>query len=129
MTSSPVEADKVLADKTFYKIDADCQDLTGHFKGAVFYNCLFKKLNGLLLEGCDLNQSKFLTDEIKDALGFTVTLNCHSFENVEISPLLFDLMLLLLCKSKGNTEKRQKLLDIIGHDRAYELLKQLKTLD
>jgi hypothetical protein len=110
-------------------IDKDCSTLSGHHKNEAFYNCTFRKLNGLTLEGCDLNLSSFVTEKLDEALGFTLTLNCHSFENVEFSPLLFDLFICLALKSKGNTEKRRKLLDVIGRDRAYELLKQLKDLE
>jgi hypothetical protein len=110
-------------------IDENCENLTGHHKGAVFYNCLFKKLSGLVLEGCALNQSRFLTDDIKDALNFTLSLNCLSFDNVEFSPLLFDLFLCLAIKSKGNTEKRRQLIEVVGRDRVRELLMTLKELE
>jgi len=73
--------------------------------------------------------SRFLTDRIEDALGLTLTLDCHSFEDVECSPLIFDLLLLLLAKTKGNTDKRRKLIEFVGRDRAYEILKQLEQLE
>jgi hypothetical protein len=129
MQNSIAEDVTVSDSESSVHIDENCEDLTGHHKGAVFYNCLFKKLNGLVLEGCDLNRSQFLTDNISDALGFTLTLNCHSFDNVEFSPLLFDLFLCLILKSKGNVEKRKRLLDVIGHERASHLLTLLKDLE
>lgn len=110
-------------------INADCTELTGHHKGRTFFNCTFRKLNGLTLEECDLNRSQFLTDTIEDSLGFTATINCHTFGNVELSPFLFDLLLCLLLKTKGNTEKRRMLLEVIGKDRAYELLSKMKDLE
>lgn len=110
-------------------IDEDCTNLTGHHKGDVFFNCTFDKLNGLVLENCDLNHSTFRTSDIRDAMNFTLTLNCFSANNVEYSPLLFDLILCLLLKTEGNTEKRRKLIDVIGRDRVIEILTQLKTLE
>lgn len=110
-------------------IDQNCENLTGHFKGVIFHNCTFKKLNGLVLEDCVLMNSRFLTDDIEDALGFTLTLQCNSFRDVEFSPLLFDLYLLMAVKSSGNTEKRKKLIEIVGKERSYELLKILSSLE
>lgn len=110
-------------------IDRDCSELSGRHVDNVFYNCTFRKLGGLTLEHCDLNRSKFATDKVEDALNFTVTLNCLSFANVEISPLLFDLILCLLLKSSGNTEKRRQLIEVIGRQRTAELLQILKGLE
>lgn len=110
-------------------IDEDCEGITGHHENGLFFNCTFRKLSGLTLKDCDLNGSAFLTDRLRDALGFTLTLNCHSFDNVEYSPLLFDLFLLMAYKSKGNDDKREKLLDVIGRERAEKLLEILKRLE
>lgn len=120
---------EALRDFSAFHLDKDCTGITGHHKNELFFNCTFKKLNGLVLEDCDLNQSKFETDDLRDALNFTLTLNCHSFAGVEYSPLLFDLFLLMAIKSKGNDEKREKLLDVIGRERAEKLLRVLKHLE
>lgn len=111
------------------RISHDCKTLKGHFKDEIFYDCTFKDLQGLTLDHCVLNKCRFLTDTVEEARGFTLTLNCNSFRNVEFSPLLFDLFICMALKSSGNTEKREKLLDVIGRDRAYELLRELKGLD
>jgi hypothetical protein len=76
-----------------------------------------------------MNGSKLLTDKIEDALGLTATLDCHSFDNVELSPLLFDLFLVLLLKTKGNETKRRKLIQVIGEDRVRQLLSQLSEIE
>lgn len=91
----------------------------------LFFNCTFKRLNDLTLKDCVLSHSKFTTDNIQDALGFTLTLDCFSFKDVEFSPLLFDLFLLMAIQSKGNTEKRQQLIQLLGKDRVVELLGML----
>jgi hypothetical protein len=111
-------------------IEEDCQGISGVHENELFFGCTFKKLNDLTLKNCDLNGSKFLTDDVRDALGFTLTLDCHSADNVEYSPFLFDLILILLCKTRGNDEKRKKILfDIIGKDRAKQLLKTFSSLE
>lgn len=110
-------------------IDEDCRDITGSHYNELFFNCAFDKLNGLVLQDCDLNQSQFLTSKVEDALGFTLTLNCHSFKDVTLSPLLFDLMLILLVMSKSNDAKREALLDVIGRRRAEALLRLLERVE
>lgn len=109
------------------------QDLSGaplgHRENELFFNCTFKDLRNTTFKNCDLNHSKFTSDRAEELLGLTVTLNCHSFENVELSPFVFDLMLTLLLKTKGNVEKRRKLIEVIGEDRLRELLTQLKQVE
>lgn len=105
------------------KIGEDCKTLTGHHENELLFECEFEKLTGLTLRNCDLNRSRFTTKYIRDALGLTVTLDCHSFQNVELSPLLFDLMLALLTKTTGNDHKREQLIGVIGEQR-YEAFKR-----
>lgn len=102
-------------------IDKDCSNLTGVYNNSLFYGCKFNKLNDLQLVKCNLNGSKFDTSSIKDAINFTLTLNCGSFKNVEYSPLLFDLLLYLITISKGNDEKRAKIKEVLGESR-YKVL-------
>jgi hypothetical protein len=110
-------------------IDEDCSAMSGPHENGLFFNCRFNKLNGLTLTDCDLNGSRFETNTVRDALGFTLTLGCHSFSGVEYSPLLFDLLIVLMTMSKGNDEKRQKLIDVIGVDRHAVLMKILGRLE
>jgi hypothetical protein len=109
------------------------QDLSGIGPGLhnkeLFFNCTFNNLNGLSLIDCDLNRSAFTTDKVEDALGFTLTLGCRSFQDVTFSELLFDLMLCLLIKSKGNTEKRKQLINLMGRSKVATLLKTLERLE
>lgn len=110
-------------------IDQDCTKITGHHENELFFNCEFDDLRGLTLKDCDLNRSRFTTSDLRKALGFTLTLGCHSFDKVEYSELLFDLFLLMAYKSKGNDAKREKLLDVIGRERAEQLLRILSRLE
>lgn len=110
-------------------IDENCEDLAGTKDRALFFNCTFKRVRDLTLTHCDLNQSKFTTDRLDDMLGFTVTLDCNTFSNVELSPLMFDSLLALLIKSKGNTDKRRQLIDVIGRDRLRSILSDMSTLE
>jgi hypothetical protein len=111
-------------------IDEDLSNLKGTFENALFFNCKFHSLNGLTLKNCVLDHSHFTASDPKDLLGFTLTLDCFSFEDVELSETVFDTLLLLLCKSKGNTEKRKKIIEqVVGHERSIEILRQLKALE
>lgn len=110
-------------------IREDLRDITGVHPNGLFYGCEFDKLNGLTLQDCDLNKSRFLTNHVRDALGFTLTLSCLSFRNVEYSELLFDLMLTLLTLSSGNDEKREQLKAVIGHEPYAALSRLLKETE
>lgn len=114
---------------TSTKIDDDCESLTGFHENALFYNCRFRNLKGVTLKNCILTGSKFLTSDVRDALGFTMTLDCGSFKNVTYSEELFDLLLTLIITTKGNVEKRRKLLDVVGKERVAEILSTLATLE
>jgi hypothetical protein len=110
--------------------DENCETTKGFHENELFWNCTFKELNGLTLKDCVLRNSRFFTEKLEDALGFTFTVgDCHTFEDVEYSEFLFDLFLVMLLKTKGNTEKRRKILDMVGHDRVRDLLQQFKTLE
>lgn len=99
-------------------------------KNVEFYGCTFKNLAGAVLQNCSLMGCKFAMTEPEAIIGLTVTMDCFSFGGVELSPEVFDLLLLLMCKSKGNTEKRKKIIeDIVGHDRAVEMLRKLEHLE
>lgn len=118
-----------LRDFSKINIDKDCMNEVGTHENELFYNCVFDKLNDLRLIKCDLNNSKFKTSSIKDALGFTLTLDCMSFKNVEYSPLLFDLLCAMMVLSKGNDEKRRKIREILGDKKMESLLKVLGVIE
>lgn len=111
-------------------IDEDVSELTGFHEGALFYNCTFRNLRGLTLKDCALSNSKFTTDKVEDAMGFTFTVgDCNTFRDVEYSEYLFDLFLIMMIQTAGNTEKRKKLIDIVGRDKVFRTLRQFKDLD
>lgn len=110
-------------------IDEDLSMSATDYDNALLFHCKFKNLRGLTFKNCDLNQSEVLTDNVADVLGFTATLGCHTFTGVTLSETVFDLLVLLLYTTKGNDSKRRKLLNIVGADRAKELLQQLDSLE
>jgi hypothetical protein len=110
-------------------IGEDCSQLRGRFFNALFYDCIFSRCDGLELSNCVLEHTKLTATEPEDILGVTLTLNCHTFKNLELSPDAFDLLLLLICKMKGNTEKRRAITDIVGRERTIELLRRMRTLE
>ena len=104
--------------------------LTGEFENTLFFNCKFGSLKNLTLKNCVMDQSQFTETDPSRMLGFTVTLDCNSFSGIELSPEAFDLICMLLAKSKGNLEKRQALIKhVVGHDASFKYLKQLRDLE
>ncbi len=110
-------------------IDKDLSRLQGHYENELFFNCVFDVVNNLTLKDCVLSNSKFKTNSIKDALGLTVTIGCKSFHNIELSELMFDMMLMLLIDTKGNSKKRARLIKVIGKDRFKELQKEFENIE
>ncbi len=111
-------------------IDEDRSQLHSvQLENALLHGCTFKDLRGVVLKDCVLNRSKFTTESVREALGFTLTLDCHSFNNVEFSPLLFDLLLYLLTTSTGNDEKREQLAGLLGKERVGAFKKVLRSTE
>ena len=84
------------------------------YRDALFRGCVITKCSGATLINCCLTESKFDISRVEDMLGFTMTLDCASYANVEFSEKVFDYLTLLLIRSKGNTAKRLKLIDALG---------------
>jgi hypothetical protein len=105
------------------------EEFVGYHENELLFNCELHSVRGLTLKNCDLNRTRLLVEDMQKALDFTVTLDCKSFNNVELSPLLFDLLLILLLKTKGNTDKRNKIITLLGKERISELLKQMEGLE
>lgn len=114
-----------------FHIDENLEELEpGVYEDTVFFNCVFRNLRGVTFRNCIMNQSKVITENIREVQGLTVTLDCRTFENVELSETVFDLMLLMLVKGKGNTEKRKKLIEVLGgKKRVAEMLSLLSELE
>src|SRR6185503_2882822 len=87
------------------------------YRDALFRECVITKCSGATLINCCLAESKFDIHRVEDMLGFTVTMDCGSFANVELSDQVFDHLLLLLIREKGNKEKRLKLIEALGGKR------------
>jgi hypothetical protein len=128
-TAPAVKPKSTLRNFTEEHIGEDCSSVTGRHTNALYFECEFKKLNGLTLEQCDLNRSKFTPATLRDALNFTVTLNCFSFKNVELNDIAFDSILMLLTLTKGNDDKRRTLAEVIGLERYTQLLRIAKVLE
>jgi hypothetical protein len=111
-------------------IDEDCAEMHSvQFDNHLFHGCVFDDLRGLTLKDCVLDRSKFKTDSVRKALGFTLTLDCHSFKDVQFSPLLIDLLLYLLTTTKGNDEKREQVVGLLGKERVHAFERLLKGVE
>lgn len=111
-------------------IEENCESLQGLHDNELFWNCTLNNLKGVTLKNCVLKGSQVTTKDLKDALGFTLTVgDCGSFRDVKYSEELFDLFLVLMITTSGNTEKRRKLLDVVGKPKVAEILHTLATLE
>lgn len=106
----------------FTHIDEHIPHLTGYHENELFYNCTIDDMSGATLVNCCMTQSKLTADSLEQISNLAMTFDCHSFTDAELSPLAFDFLLALLIKSKGNDERRQQLVNILGRDRLVELL-------
>ena len=121
---------KVLRTFSAIHIDEDVRSLKGSHQNELFHNCTFGELKDLELTHCCLNGSKFTEVDPTKMLGFSVTLDCNSFSGVELSSEIFDLICMLLVKTKGNVEKRQALIKhVVGSQKSREYLTKLSKLE
>lgn len=106
------------------------ESLSGTFIHCTFRNCTFKRVSGLSLIDCSLWGSRLISDKFEDFLGFSITMQCKSVDELELSETAFDSVLLLLLKTSGNTEKRRKILsEVLGKDKVRNYLKRFSTLE
>jgi Zn-finger protein len=95
-----------------------------------FYNCTFHKLGNASLTNCSFNGCKFAMTNPEDIIGLNIAMDCFTFSNLELSPEVFDMLLLLICKTKGNADKRRAIIEsVVGHDRSIELLRTLERVE
>lgn len=103
--------------------DMRLEDISGRrFVRELFFNCQIGRVKGTTFDHCSLLFSRLEPKRLEDILGLTVTLNCFSFENVELNDLAFDAFLHLLSLTKGNDRKRAALRNLIS-DRNRELFR------
>lgn len=110
-------------------VDIENLQLYGRYENTLIFNCSIHNLENVQLLNCDLNYSKLLIDNIINLRNFSCTMNCGTFENVELSPLIFDLILMLLIKSRGNEQRRKRLFRMLGVERIRDLGQQMDKLE
>lgn len=110
-------------------VDRENLSLLGKYENCLFYNCSVKDLSNVSLINCVLNKSRLLIQDINKLRNFNVTMNCGSFKGVQLSELIFDLILMLLISSAGNDTKRRKLVALLGKDRVKQLSKDMEGIE
>lgn len=101
------------------------------FLRALFFGCKLTRLRGTTMEHCSLQGSTIEPSRLEDLLGFTITLDCFSWQYMTLNSLAFDAMLFLLSITKGNDEKRAMLKRIISpenRDHLEDSFEHLETL-
>ena len=90
------------------------------FNREFFYACEFRNLRGSMLHQCSGVNCKLDPASPEDLFGATVTLDCYTFEGLELNELAFDSLLYLLSITTGNDRKRQQVLSLIEGTRRAE---------
>lgn len=103
-------------------IDEHIPALEGVHEDELFHNCTIDRVAGATIKNCCMAESTLNLQSLDDAMGVTVTLDCHHFANVEFSELAFDYFMFLLIRTKGNIAKRKQLIKILGEQRFLEML-------
>ena len=101
----------------------DLHDMTGRrFLKELFHACRFEKLAGVVFERCCLMGSSWKPRRAEDMLGVTVTMDCFTFEGLEMNELAFDAFLYMLVMTRGNDAKRDMVRRLIDprHLRYFE---------
>lgn len=104
-------------------IEEHIPHLTGRHEDELFYRCAIDNLRGAVLINCCMTECKYNIQEIEDMQNVVMGLDCQHFSNVELSEKAFDYMALLLVRTRGNTEKRLKIIEALGgKERVRDLL-------
>lgn len=106
-------------------IDKEVRLEPREYRDVLFFNCKLHPHPKAILINCCLDRSELVGNGL-GAIGMHVGLDCQHFGGVTLSEDAFDQFLLLLVRTRGNTTKRQKIIDlIVGKARAKELLRQI----
>jgi hypothetical protein len=80
-------------------------------------NCIIGPSRGAQFIHCYMEGARFVGPDIRDILGLTATLNCKTFQGLELPAVALDGLLKLFSIGKGNDERRQQMRSIIDPHR------------
>ncbi len=87
------------------------------FFNALLSGCVFRRVTDAQFVRSVLHGSKLDASDIRDFLGVTMTLDCFTFEGLQLSPEAFDAILFLLTMTKGNDAARARVEACMDHHR------------
>jgi len=87
------------------------------FSNELFSGCTFGSVRGAEFAHCVMHDCVLEAEDMRDILGVTLTLDCHTFGGVRFSPTALDAILFLLTTTKGNDATRQKIEAAIDPER------------
>jgi hypothetical protein len=99
---------KVFIRQTFDAIEP------GLHEDELYYECSIKRAKGCSFIRCCFTGSKLDFASVEDMQDLVMGMDCANFSRVELSPMAFDYMALLLVRQKGNTEKRAAIIEALG---------------
>lgn len=80
-------------------------------------SCEIDRATGAEFIHCSLRGARVVSRDIRDFLGVTLTLDCQTFDGLELPEPVFDALLNLLAMTAGNDEKRKGLRALIDPKR------------
>lgn len=95
--------------------NVDVSDMA--FVRVLFRDCTFRKLRGAHIVNCTFERCTLDTDDPREILGVTTTLNCRTFEGLKFSPAAMDAVLHLVAMGCSDAEQREKILAVIDPHR------------
>ena len=96
---------------------------------ALIRECDIIGLRGAQLINCTMTGSRVLVNDVRGLLGVTLTMDCLTFEDVEVPEILLDLLLYLLTRTRGNESKRGSIRALIDGRRVREFDKIFPLLE
>jgi hypothetical protein len=77
------------------------------FVRALFVNCQITRLRNTTLAKCTMSGCSLEPADIRDILGITITLNCHTWDHFRMSPLTLDAILYLITRGAAPEEQER----------------------
>lgn len=78
-----------------------------------------------------MQQSSIRPKRTEDGFGLTLTLDCYSFDEVDVNEVFLDgiLYLLTLTRGRDTDEKREAIIDLIGREKYLKMRRHFENLE
>jgi hypothetical protein len=89
--------------------NTDFPSLRGRgFVRALFSDCTFHDIRKVHFVNCTMENCRIETEDPRDLLEATITINCHTFRNLKLSPAAFDALLFVISMAAPDEDMRTR---------------------